>query len=389
MFAIVCSVSALLCYAATTRPDGANPVLRGPALVLVVTSLVCTIGPTLTLLGHRQQARPLVANLALRAGMGLLMVIGIFGTAPGWAALLSWPIGAALGADASLTAYAIGWRPSPWQLWRPVISSPLHFGIVGGLVGTALARTDVQLADSVLPVYVTAHVWVAVACLTAHGISLMLDTEQARAEAIRFDAVRDEHRRSAHWLHDDICAQLRLVTLTLHRGATESTDVVAMLDELDVSLRMRQLDELLQSGSVRLAEVLQPFVRKAQNHGVTVEHVPSYGVASAVVDRETGQTVRRAASVLTSNALNAGATRLSFEMSADDETIGFAVVDDAGGFEPSAIAAGRGLWSLQHDLGPTSVTIERVGCGSRVSVAIPRRGSSHEKGSARASSAAR
>jgi len=389
MFAIICSLSTLLCFAGATRDGGAIEVVKGFPLVLMVASVICAVGPTLTLLGRGQRTRPLMANLVLRAGMGLMMVVGIFGTAPGWASLLSWPIGVAVGADASLTAYVIGWRPSPWQWWLSVISSPLHFGIVGGLVGTALASADVNLVDSVLPVYLTGHIWIVIACLAAHGTSLMTDAERARSEAIRLEAVRDEHRRSAHWLHDDICAQLRLVTLKLHRGATETDKVVAMLDELDFSLRLRQLDELLQSGSVRLAEVLQPFVRNAQNHGVTVDQVPSYETASAVVDRGTGLALRHAASVLTSNALNAGATRLSFEMSVDDDVIEVAVVDDAGGFETDAVTAGRGLWSLQHELGPDSVAIEQVDGGSRVGVCIPRRGATWEKGPARAASATR
>lgn len=389
LFALIGSLAMLLCFAGTTRDEGASELLRGAPLLLVVTSLVCAVGPALTLFGRKTTTRPLVANLAIRAGLGLLMVIGIFGTAPGWAALLSWPIGVVIGADASLTAYAIGWRPSPRQWWWSVISSPLHLGIVGGLVGIALARADVHLTDAVLPVYVTAHVWVAIACLVAHGTRQMIDAERSLNEAVRLDAVRDEHRRSAHWLHDDICAQLRLVTLKMHRGTTETTEVVGMLDELDFSLRLRQLDELLQSGSVRLAEVLQPFVRNAQNHGTTVERVPSYEIASAIVDRDTGSTVRHAASVLTSNALNAGATRLSFEMSVDDDVIEVAVVDDAGGFDADAIAAGRGLWSLAHELGPDSVTIDRVDDGSRVSVRIPRYGTAPEKGGARAPSAAR
>lgn len=389
LFALASSLAVLLCFAGTTRDDGAGELLRGTPLLLVVTTLVCAVGPTLTLLGRKMATRPLVANLAIRAGLGLLMVIGIFGTAPGWASLLSWPIGVVIGADASLTAFAIGWRPSPRQWWWSVISSPLHLGIVGGLVGIALARADVHLADAVLPVYVTAHVWVVIACLAAHGTSRMIDAERAVNEAVRLEAVRDEHRRSAHWLHDDICAQLRLVTLKLHRGTTEASEVVGMLDELDFSLRLRQLDELLQSGSVRLAEVLQPFVRNAQNHGTTVERVPTYEIASAVVDRATGSMVRRAASVLTSNALNAGATRLTFEISVDNDVIEVALVDDAGGFETAAITAGRGLWSLAHELGPDQVTIERVADGSRVSVRIPRYSTAHEEGAAHASSAAR
>lgn len=149
--------------------------------------------------------------------------------------------------------------------------------------------------------------------------------------------------------------------------------VGALLDELDFALRLRQLDELIESGTVRLAEVLQPFLRNAQNSGVLVERVPSYDIASTEVDHDTGNTFRRAAAVITSNALNAGATRLSFEVAVHDEHIDLVVIDDAGGFDASDITAGRGLWTLRHELGPDNLYIEQHETGSRVHAAVPRK----------------
>ncbi len=372
VLALSASLAVLLTYATSYHELGISA-LRHPApLALVATTLVCMIGPALTLFGRTQRTRPLWANLTFRSLVGLAMVGGSFGTAPGWAALLSTGLGIVIGADTSLTAYAIGWRPSPRQLWWALVSSPMHLGVVGGLVGTALAVPDIDVADTLLPVYLTVHVWVALACVTAWSIGRMITTEAARNDLIRVETARSEHRRSAHWLHDDVCAQLRLVTLRLHRGALHTDEVVGMLDELDFALRLRQLDELLQSGSARLAEVLQPFVRNAQNHGAAVERVPTYETASAVVDRDTGQMLRHAASVLTSNALNAGATRLSFDVSVDAEQVHLAVVDDAGGFDHDDLAAGRGLWSLRHELGPGNLTIDRVDGGSRVAAHVDR-----------------
>jgi signal transduction histidine kinase len=368
VLALGASLAVLLCFAAVEDGDGIAALRRAAPIALAATTAVCAIGPTLTFLGHTRRTRPLGVNFAFRSLVGLAMVGGIFGSAPGWAALLS----TGLGADTSLTAYAIGWQPSPRQLWWALVSSPMHLGVVGGLVGTALAVPDIDVGDTLLPVYLTVHLWVAVACLTAWAISRMIRAEEARSELIRIETARSEHRRSAHWLHDDVCAQLRLVTLRLHRGAVPTDEVVGMLDELDFALRLRQLDELLQSGTARLAEVLQPFVRNAQNHGVTVERVPSYETASAVVDREAGQMLRHAASVLTSNALNAGATRLSFDVAVDAEQVHLALVDDAGGFDHDDLTAGRGLWSLLHELGPGNLTIARVDGGSRVTAHVDR-----------------
>lgn len=372
VLALMANLAVLLCFWVVGHDGGLSEVAHPFPLVLTATSLLCMIGPALTLAGRARRTRPLGVNLALRSLLSLVMVAAIFGTAPGWSALLSAGVGIVIGADTSLTAYAIGWRPSPRQWWWAVVSQPMHLGIVGGLVGTAIARPDVAVADTLLPVYLTLHVWVAFACVTAWVIGRMIDAETARNELIRLETARSEHRRSAHWLHDDVCAQLRLVTLRLHRGALPTDEVVRMLDELDFALRLRQLDELLQSGSARLAEVLQPFVRNAQNHGATVERVPSYETASAVVDRDTGQMLRHAASVLTSNALNAGATRLGFDVRVDARQVRLAVVDDAGGFDADQLVAGRGLWSLLHELGPDNLTITRIEGGSRVTACVDR-----------------
>lgn len=144
------------------------------------------------------------------------------------------------------------------------------------------------------------------------------------------------------------------------------SEVGSLLDELDFALRLRQLDEIIDSGSVQLAEILQPFLRNAQNYGVTVARVPSYDVASTELEPTIAVTFRRAAAVLTSNALNAGARKLCFDVDVRPPWIELTVTDDAGGFDPSDITAGRGLWSLRHELGPDNLTIERVEGGSRV-----------------------
>ena len=98
------------------------------------------------------------------------------------------------------------------------------------------------------------------------------------------------------------------------RRSARPEDVVRGLDELDHQIRLRQLEELYQSGDVRLAEVLQPYVRRAQNQQVAIERVPTFDDASLMVDVEVGRLFGRAAAVLTSNAMNAGATRVAFDV---------------------------------------------------------------------------
>jgi signal transduction histidine kinase len=110
--------------------------------------------------------------------------------------------------------------------------------------------------------------------------------------------------------------------------------------------------------------------RVRQRHGVSVEQVPSYETASMTIDRDTGQKIRRAAAVLTSNALNAGAGRVGYEVDIADDHIRLSVTDDAGGFDRSTVDRGRGLWGLEHELGDGAVEVERLDDGSRVTATV-------------------
>ena len=352
------------------RPRAGGTWFSSATIVLLCSAPLALVGPIRTACGLVSVSRTASVNVLGRTALGILVSASVFALAPTWWAMFSWPIGVALGCDAALTATVIGWRPRPVQWWSSVFLSPFHLGTIGGITGATLARTDAVL-DNVLPIYATLHVWLLTACAAAWMCQRVVERQRRMLEQARADTIRDEHRRSAHWLHDDICAQLRLVTLQVQTGEVSMHEVGGLLDELDFALRLRQLDELIESGSVRLAEVLQPFLRKAQNYGVVVERVPSYDLASTEVDHDTGVAFRRAAAVLTSNALNAGATSLCFDVAIHQGFLELTVTDDAGGFDPADITAGRGLWSLRHDLGPDNLTVERVGYGSRVRALVP------------------
>jgi signal transduction histidine kinase len=367
------AVSSVLLIGYELARDSTAERFVAPATVLTLVGSLAIVGATRTALGAGSPARSAAVNVLLRALLGILATASIFAIAPRWWSLLSWPIGVAVGCDTAMSAAAIGWRPSPREWWTSVLLSPFHAGIIGGLVGASLARDDVTAVGTVVPIYVTLQVWLVIACITAWSSQRILDIDAATRAAIRTDTMHDEHRRSAHWLHDDICAQLRLVSLKVQGGGLSMAEVGELLDDLDFALRLRQLDELIESGTVRLAELLQPFLRKAQNHGVSVQRVPTYDTASTEVDHDAAVAFRRAAAVLTSNALNAGATQLSVDVAVFDEVIDLTVTDDAGGFDPSQLSAGRGLWSLRQDLGPQHLTVDRFESGSRVRASIPRR----------------
>lgn len=343
----------------------------GPAL-FALTCAVAAIGPTATLMGWRSASRSLWVNLLLRAALAVALITFLFASTDGWYTLLAWPLGTALGCDLALTAYALGWRASVVQWWGAFMSSPAHFGVLGGLFGASLVTDSASITRTAVPIYVMVQIWIGLAALTAWAALRMMDVEAAAMDAVRAETAYDEHRRSAHWLHDDICARLRMTTLQVQRGNDKADEVVGMLDELDFALRLRQLDELIGSGSVRLAEVVQPFLRRAQQHGLVIERVPSYEIASTVVGPDTARQLRHAAAILTANAINAGATRLALDMNVDGTTIDLTFSDDAGGFDATRLPVGRGLWSLREELGPRSLVITTIPGGSRVTARVPK-----------------
>ena len=107
-----------------------------------------------------------------------------------------------------------------------------------------------------------------------------------------------------------------------------------------------------------------------RSHGAAIDNVPSFDEACLIVDSDIGRLFGRAAAVLTSNALNAGARTIGFAVSSSPHTITIAVTDDAGGFASGSLPGGRGLWSLENDPRVQSVDIGPVADGSCVGVTI-------------------
>lgn len=341
-------------------------------VALFTVAAVAIVGPLRIAVRRQVVTRRFWPSAILRSTIGLVFVLLCYAISPGFEVLYGWPLGVAAGIDGALAAQAIGWRPSFWQAWRSLATSPMHMGVLGGLAGTVAIGPGTELAAAASVVYVTLQFGVANFAVWATLTSRVLAAQQARVDELRSQVIADERRRSAHWLHDDICASLRLVTLQVQQRRVTTDETVRMLDELDHTLRLRQLDELIASGTVRLADVLQPFVRSAQNQGALVDHVPSYEVAAITLERRAADQVRHALAVFTSNALNAGAGRISFAMTVDAHDVSVGVIDDAGGFDLTDLHVGRGLWNLRAELGDDRVTVERVGAGSCVTARIAR-----------------
>jgi signal transduction histidine kinase len=342
--------------------------LRAP---IVGTIALCAIAsrPIRLLVGQPRREVAFWPSIAWRGGAAIVLAAALAVNAPEWGAALSFPLGIAAGAEAALAAWALGFPIEPRNWFVSWLGSALHLGAIGAmLAGLLQLGWDGRLTVVVL--YLTLHAAIAIMVATA-GIldavrSDQLDEMRRQTEA----TIADEHRRRAHWLHDDVSSQLRIVSLRVQREDATPAEIVAMIDELDHSIRLRQLDEVMRSGTARLTEIIQPYVRTAQTHGVRISSVPSFDEASLVVDTSTARLVARATAVFTSNALNAGATEIGYGLSHDDRSVTVAVTDDAGGFDLADAPAGRGLWQLARELGPEHLTTRRSGRGTVVTATI-------------------
>ncbi len=371
ILAALCASSAVVALWARNRPAGTQVVARLAPFGLGLAMVGMIARPLIEGLGVERTASAHWRNVPTRGLLALLLLGSLYAMTPGWPALVSWPLGVAIGCDVAATTSLIGWTLSPLGWWTAFLRSPLHLGVIGGLVGAAVANDSGGTVANALPVYAVIQTWVFVAAMTMWWLRRIQVSERTGV----LDAIRQtahlERRRSAHWLHDDLLAELRLVTIKVQSGKANLAEVEGLLDDLDFQLRVRQLDQLLDSGTIRVGEALQPYIRRAQNFGVEIVAVPSYDTASLTLEPEAGRLFSHAAAILTSNALNAGAHRLGFHIDGNTSLLTLTITDDAGGFDASELPAGRGLWTLAQDLGATNVTVHPVDGGSRVEAVIP------------------
>lgn len=277
--------------------------------------------------------------------------------------------GVLAGLDAVLSLRAIGVWPSALSGCWWFARSAIHLGVVVGLVVAASVAGD-DAWKVALRLYVL--LWLTVGVILAVVVAVQRGDEMVERHRLADQqAVRERERRDrAHWIHDDMCAELRLVRVRLDSHVLDVDEVAAALGELDHRLRLRQLDEQMASGPVRLAELVQPFARMLQDRGIVLTDVPSYDNANVVLDRDTASLVRRAVSLTTSNSLQAGARRVGIRASVTDDGVVVEVEDDAGGFRLEQIPAGRGLDRLRQEV--RSLEVHRTGAGAIVAVHIER-----------------
>lgn len=341
-----------------------------PVAIAVGTIALCLLlaSALLRLTRRRPLSRSLAVNVVGRSMLIAAVCLSIYALLPGWQALWSTTFAVALGVDASLTCMDLGWRARPTIWYRNFLRSGFHLGVLGALIATFVFGGGRRLSIA-LPLYVCIHVWLCTALVTVWIIGSIHRGDQAERQQAIADVVEDERRQRAHWLHDDVCAQLRLVSLKVQTDAATQGDIVQLLDDFDHQLRLRQLDELFGAGSVRIAELLQPYIRNAQNHGVNIAHVPAFEEAAVILSEAEARLFARAANVLTANALNVGATTISYDVTTSAKRLLLSVSDNGPGFTLSDVPHGRGLWSLIDDLHPGGVEITTSELGGATVIA--------------------
>ena len=361
--------SGLMLWLGLLLDDGVGP---EPAIVGTVALSVLAARPLLMLLGFRRHT-PLWWSFSIR--VIVVIAIGVAGllTGPTLGFLVALTMAAALGVEAALCAWVLGVAIEPTGWCWGFVRSPLHLGVIGAAVGSALNIGTSESVQAAALVYVMFVASVLGGILCAAILERLRREADEEGERRLSDAIGAEHRQAAHWLHDDVSSELKLVQLRLRGSGLTAEEVAQQLFDLDHSLRLRQLDELFASGSVNLAEILQPFVRRAQSQGLEITDVPTFDDASTTVDTQAGRRFARAVSIVTGNAIAAGATRLAISVASDDDYITLVVTDDAGGFQLDDVPAGRGLWQLRQDLDGGDIDVDSNDTGSTVSVRIGRK----------------
>jgi signal transduction histidine kinase len=322
-----------------------------PAVVATVAGATLAVRPAQIVLGHITRPAAFLPRLFWRGACFLALLAAVAAQMPGWPMVAAWAIGIVVGADVILSTWVLGIETNPLRWWRHFLASPLHFGVIGALAAVALAPAYRPQLWSLFGPYLALHLGLVAAMLTCRGLISVSEQLEHELDAARASAAVQERRHRAHWLHDDVLAEIRLTTLRVQSGVRSPIKVVSDLEELDHRLRMRQLDELYEGGAARLADVLQPHVRRAQTLGIHFTAMPTLDAAGRRVDQATGRLFGRAVSVLMSNAINAGARTVALGIDADDHVIQLRVADDAGGFDLDQIRPGHGLDQLADELG--------------------------------------
>ncbi len=323
--------------------------------------------------GRPIKPAPFWRSVVWRGACFTALVVGLVACAPLGGIGAGVTVGLLAGADLMLSFWALGTVPAPTELVRKFLISPVHLGVVGAGVAVVVAGSGPS-AWSEFAVYLAVLVALAATLLAMRVLGVLAAHFESQYEFHRAEVAATERARRAHWLHDDVLSEVRLASLRITAGSATPEQINAELLDLDHRLRLRQLDEMIRGATPPIYEVLQPHLRRAQSLGVRLGRVPTHEVTGVTIEEHEACLLNRVLSLLTSNAINAGATELSVELHLPDGALYVVVSDDAGGFDLASVPQGRGLHRLMTELGPDAVVRADTPDGSMMIVRMPRNG---------------
>lgn len=352
-----------------TSSDGR---LIGVASATTIAVAFLAVHPFRLVIGRRGRPASFQISVAWRSATYLLLIVAVAASLPRIRALGAWPVGVLGGADAALTIWALGIRPRPRFWFRRFLFSPLHFGVLGGLLGSFLVLASDSRTRTLIGLYIAMWVGLLAAILTLlflDSLQVQLDTQRKQD---RVEVIASERAHRAHWIHDDVLSEVQIASLRISSGTSSPTEILNELRELDHRLRLRQLDETFGAGEVHIYDVIQPHLRRVQALKVELSSVPTHEITKRCTSESDGRLLGRALAVLTSNSVNAGATEIAVDLLPvqGSHDVILRVSDNAGGFDVEAIPYGRGLSTLIRDVGPGRLERIANADGSVVSVRL-------------------
>ena len=338
------------------------------ALTFLVAWLVFNV-PTLWWVCGRSRLR-LASLWVWGATRSVVLVVALcawVALAPPLPVVRVMPIGASLGAELAVTAGLLGeqWIPKRW-----VTDYLLSTGHLVLLIASAVAVILLPGRESsaVFQVFAAIDVGVLAAIAAAAACTRLLRASIVDRQQLSSEVRRAEFEDRMHWMHDDVLALLTSLRLKATDGGLQGDRLVAAFLETDHLLREVQLEQGLSTGSRRIHQVLQPYVRRVESLGVRVVEVPRLEETGVTVSERTGRLLQRAIAVTTANAVEARATELRVRVTSDQSFVRLVVEDNAGG--GVRVVPGRGLAELTEQLG-TTVNITDTSSGSIVEVLVP------------------
>jgi hypothetical protein len=279
---------------------------------------------------------------------------------------LFWPLWIYLGIETALTSWVLSTDGLNGVRSLRVVVSPLHLGLLSGVFAAVLMGDRLSAMRDVFNTVLLLETWIFGALLVHVVIGRMLKALTSEEREMIRGAALAASRSRAHWLHDDVCADVRALRLRLASKSLTIDEIGGELDELDFRLRSRQLDELIAGGQVDASEVIQPYVRRAQAHGLEIREMPRFEQASVSLDTGAAELLRAAAGGLIANAINATATWIKIRLSTTGNDLTLTVIDNAGGFDLAHVPSGRGLDQLAKRLGTGNLQVHVTTEGSEV-----------------------